>query len=542
MTVRAAESRRVVVIGGGVSGLATAALLAHDGCRVTLLEQQDVVGGRAGLWEADGFRFDTGPSWYLMPEVFDHFFRLLGTSTAEQLDLVTLDPGYRLFAQGSTQTPGGDAPLDIRSDGAANRALFESVEPGAAAALDCYLASASETYRLAVDRFLYATYASPRPLLDPAVLRRLGRLARLLVEPLDRYAAGFVHDTRLRQLLGYPAVFLGTSPTRAPSMYHLMSHLDLDDGVRYPMGGFAELIARVAALAEAAGADLLTRARVVGIRTDTRGGRARVCGVEWADASGARHVTEADLVVSAADLHHTETQLLPPELRTHPERLWRRRDPGPGAVLAMLGVRGDLPQLAHHNLFFTTDWEAGFARVFGARPGIPDPASLYVCKPSATDPGVAPAGHENLFVLVPVAADVSIGAGGVDGAGDRIVERTADAAIAQVAAWAGIPDLADRIVVRRTVGPDDFAQRFNAWRGGALGLAHTLRQSAFFRPGNASRRVDGLLYAGSSTIPGIGLPMCLISAELIVKRLRGDASAERLAEPLAPAARAERVR
>jgi len=532
------EPRRAVVIGGGISGLATAALLAHDGHAVTVLEQQDAVGGRAGSWERDGFRFDTGPSWYLMPEVFDHFFRLLGTSAHEQLDLVTLDPGYRLFAEGER------APLDIRASGAANRALFESVEPGGAAALDRYLASASETYRLAVDRFLYATYASPRPLLDPAVLRRLGRLVRLLVEPLDRYAAGFVGDTRLRQLLGYPAVFLGTSPGRAPSMYHLMSHLDLDDGVRYPLGGFAELVARVAALAEAAGAELVTGARAVAIETQSGRGRgrgARVSGVDWVDTAGTRHVTEADLVVSAADLHHTETQLLPPALRTHPERRWRRRDPGPGAVLAMLGVRGALPQLTHHNLFFTTDWEAGFARVFGSRPGIPDPASLYVCKPSATDPGVAPAGDENLFVLVPVAADVSIGAGGVDGAGDRLVERTADAAIAQVAAWAGVPDLADRIVVRRTVGPDDFAQQLNAWRGGALGLAHTLRQSAFFRPGNASRRVEGLLYAGSSTIPGIGLPMCLISAELVVKRLRGDVSAERLPEPVAPATRAERV-
>ncbi|QNE33891.1 phytoene desaturase family protein [Leifsonia shinshuensis] len=534
---------RVVIVGGGIAGLATAALLAHDGRRVTLLEQQDELGGRAGLWEADGFRFDTGPSWYLMPEVFEHFFRLLGTSAAEQLDLVTLDPGYRLFAEQ------GGAPLDIRADGRANRALFESVEPGAGAALDRYLASAAETYRLAVDRFLYATFATPGPLLDPAVLRRAGRLARLLFEPLDRYAAGFVTDTRLRQLLGYPAVFLGTSPGRAPSMYHLMSHLDLDDGVRYPLGGFTELIGRIAALAEAAGAELVTGARVTAIRTEPghgRRGRSRATGVEYVDAAGRAQVAEADVVVSAADLHHTETDLLPPHLRT-PERTWDRRDPGPGAVLAMLGVRGALPELTHHNLFFTTDWEAGFARIYGARRGfgrgtvIPDPASLYVCMPSATDPDVAPAGHENLFVLVPVAADVSIGRGGVDGAGDRLVERTADAAVAQVGAWAGIPDLADRIVVRRTVGPDDFAQGVNAWMGGALGLAHTLRQSAFLRPGNASKRVDGLLYAGSSTIPGIGLPMCLISAELVLKRLRGDGTAAPLPEPLHPASTGERV-
>ncbi|MDN4615661.1 phytoene desaturase family protein [Leifsonia sp. F6_8S_P_1B] len=534
--------KRVAVVGGGIAGLATAALLAREGHAVTLLEQNSDLGGRAGLWEHDGFRFDTGPSWYLMPEVFDHFFRLLGTSTAEQLDLVTLDPGYRVFAED------GRPPLDVRQSGEANRALFESVEPGAGAALDRYLAEAGETYRLAVDRFLYGTFASYRPLLSGEVVRRLGTLARLLLRSLESHAARTVDDVVLRQILGYPAVFLGTSPDRAPSMYSLMSHLDLDDGVRYPLGGFTTLIERIAALAEQAGAQLITGARVTAIRTAPPAGRsllsnarARATGVAYVSRDGALHEVEADVVVSAADLHFTETRLLPPALRSHPESAWERRDPGPGAVLAMLGVEGRLPQLTHHNLLFTTDWAANFERIYGADPGIPDPASLYVCKPSQTDPSVAPAGCENLFVLVPVPADVSIGAGGIDGAGDRLVERTADAAIAQIASWAGVPDLADRVILRRTVGPDDFASSFNAWRGGALGPAHTLQQSAFFRPGDASKRVDDLYYAGCSTIPGIGLPMCLISAELVVKRLRGDLTAGPLPEPLRPVPHPEPV-
>ncbi len=414
------------------------------------------------------------------------------------------------------------------------------MEPGAAAALERYLSSAAQTYRMAVDRFLYATFASFRPLLARDVLGRLPQLARLLLESLERFAAGYVENPRLRQILGYPAVFLGTSPDRAPSMYHLMSHLDLEDGVRYPLGGFAELPKRVAALAEGLGVEFRTGARVTGVATRRHGRRTHASGVHFVDDAGRAHTLHADIVVSGADLHHTETALLPAHLRTYPESYWERRDPGPGAVLVMLGIRGGLPQLTHHNLFFTTDWAGDFDRIYGAVPSIPDPASLYVCKPSETDGSVAPEGCENLFVLVPVPADVSIGAGGLDGAGDRQVEATADAAIAQIAAWAGIPDLPGRVLVRKTVGPDDFASQLNAWRGGALGPAHTLRQSAFFRGRNASRKVGGLYYAGATTIPGIGLPMCLISAELVVKRLRDDVSTGPLPEPL-PEPR-ERVR
>lgn len=169
---------------------------------------------------------------------------------------------------------------------------------------------------------------------------------------------------------------------------------------------------------------------------------------------------------------------------------------------------------------------------------MPDPASLYVCKPSGVDPDVAPEGFENLFVLVPIPADPTIGRGAVDGDGDARVEVLADTVIAQIASWTGIPDLASRITVRRTLAPGNFVEDLNAWRGTALGPAHTLAQSAFFRAGNVSKKVKGLYYVGGSTIPGIGLPMCLISAELIVKRLRGDVSTGPLPEPLTPHAEA----
>jgi phytoene desaturase len=530
---------KAVVIGGGVAGLASAALLARDGHDVELFEKNEVLGGRAGRWHHQGFRFDTGPSWYLMPDVFEHFFRLLGTTAAEQLDLVRLDPAYRVFFEDD------DRPVDLRSDLADATQVFETIEPGAGQRLEDYLASAREAYDLAVRRFLYTSYESMLPLLRPDVLRRLGRLTRLLAQPLEGFISRYVHDRRLAQVLGYPAVFLGTSPARAPSMYHLMSHLDLVDGVLYPRGGFGQVVDALGTLAEKQRARLHPGTTVTRIETeprDRRHRRPKVTGVTIRTADGRERTVPADVVVGAADLHHVENHLLPAELRSRPESWWARRDAGSGAVLVLLGVRGELPQLAHHSLFFTREWNEHFDVVHGSGAPLPDPASIYVSRTSATDPAVAPAGHENLFVLVPVPADPSIGAGGLDGRGDPEVERIADAAIGQIARWAGVPDLAERIVVRRTVGPKDFVEDVNAWSGSALGLAHTMRQSAFLRGGNASRKIAGLYYAGHNTIPGIGLPMCLISAEILLKRLRGDRSTHRLPEPLtAPAARVSRL-
>lgn len=279
---------RTVIVGGGIAGLATGALLAAEGHDVTVCEGGPEVGGRAGSWEQSGFRFDTGPSWYLMPDVFEHFFALLGTSAAEQLDLAPLSPAYRVFdADG--------ASLDVVSGREAATDLFERVETGAGARLDAYLDSAADAYELAVNRFLYDPYTTTAGLRDPALLRRLPRLLPLLTRSLASHVESRFTDQRLRQILEYPAVFLGGSPYGVPSLYHLMSHLDMNDGVLYPRGGFTAVIEAIARLARERGVTIRTASPVEEILVadgQTRG--VRLAGGE---------ILPADVVVSTADLH-----------------------------------------------------------------------------------------------------------------------------------------------------------------------------------------------------------------------------------------------
>jgi phytoene desaturase len=222
-------------------------------------------------------------------------------------------------------------------------------------------------------------------------------------------------------------------------------------------------------------------------------------------------VFQADYVVSNADIHHTETTMLPEKVRTFPESYWNDKEPGVSALLMYLGIRGELPQLEHHNLLFVDTWQQNFTAIYDDKT-FPKPASMYVCNPSKSDT-VAPDGHENLFVLVPLPAGVL--------PTDAEQTALADDYLRQLAAAIDVPDLGERVVYRKLFGPNDFITRFHSYQASALGSSHILRQSAFFRTPNRSKHVSNLFYVGGNTVPGIGLPMCLIGAELVFERITG---------------------
>jgi phytoene desaturase len=307
-------------------------------------------------------------------------------------------------------------------------------------------------------------------------------------------------------------VFLGTSPYEAPALYNLMSHMDFNQGVFYPQGGFYELIKALARVAEKNGATLRTNSPVTEIVVED--GETRGVQLE------SKEFVPADIVISNADIQFTETKLLDERWRTYNDKYWSKRVMAPSAFIIYLGVKEKLPNLIHHNLLFSEDWRKNFDDIY-KDPCLPEEPSLYVCAPSVTDPGVAPEGKENLFVLVPIASDLPIT--------EEEKEAYSEKVLALMEREMGLHGLREKIEFKRIYTVSDFAADYNAFKGTALGLAHTIWQTAIFRPNNHSKKVKNLYYVGAGTNPGIGTQICLISAELVYKRVHGIKTAEPLA-------------
>lgn len=478
--------KKVIVIGGGIGGLAASALLAKEGFDVTVLEKNSTVGGRARIWEKDGFRFDMGPSWYLMPEVFEHFFALFGKKREDYYSLKRLDPAYRVFFEA------GDG-VDVFSDMEKAAALFESFENGGAEKLRRYVDQSRYKYEVAMRGFLYKNYTSVFDFFNRRMLIEGSRLN--VFGSLDRMVSRLFKDRRARQLLEYAMVFLGTSPQKAPGLYSIMSHVDLNLGVFYPHGGLSAVAGSLQQLAESLGVKIHTGEPAE--RIVTSGGRAQA-------VVTSNETLSADLVVANADYAHVETRLLDDSARSKSASYWNRRVWAPSMFLLYLGLNRRLHKLTHHNLYFSENWNEHFDTIF-KHPGWPQKPCFYVSCISKSDDNAAPADGENVFVLVPVAPGLQDT--------DEQRQSYADHVISHVEEVSG-ESIRSAIAVQRIYSQRDFIDDYNAYRGTALGLSHTLGQTAVFRPPPQSRRVKNLYYTGQYTHPGVGVPMVLISAQV----------------------------
>ena len=485
---------RIVIIGSGFGGLSAACFLAKAGHSVEVFEKNEIAGGRAGVFQAEGFTFDMGPSWYLMPEVFEHFFEAMDEKVEDWLDLVKLTPSYQVFFENQ------DPPTVIYSDIAKDKATIEKLEPGAGVKLEIYLEKCAKLYHLVLDKFLYRSYPTYKSLFN--LESALTGFKIPLFTTMEPYVGRLFKSDKVKKLLQYTMVFLGSSPYKAPAVYSMLSHTDFNQGVLYPQGGIYKIVESMEAIARKHGVIFHFNTPVASIMTKSK----KAYGVRLENG----HEITSDLVISNADLHFTENSLLNKQDRSYSDKFWQKSVQAPSALLIYLGVKGKIDGLLHHNLYFCEDWKKNFAQIFDT-PAWPDNPSFYICTPSKTDASVAPEGDENMFILVPLACDL--------GYDQKFIEDYSEKILKLVEKHLHIADLSSRIVYKKIFGPHDFTSRYNSYRGTGLGLAHTFNRTGPFRPDGASKKLTNLFYTGANVHPGIGMPICIISGQLTAERI-----------------------
>lgn len=481
--------KRVVVVGAGLGGLAAACHLAGAGHRVTVVERQSHPGGRAGRLVREGFSFDTGPTVLTMPDLLGEVFHAVGADMADHLRLRPLDPAYRAtFADGST--------IRVRHGREAMAAeIREQCGHAEEAAFHRFCAWLERLYQLEMPSFIVRNYDHPwdlarpiRPALELLRLRGLGNLARTV----RRY----FRDERLQRLFSFQSMYAGLAPQEALAIFAVITYMDSVAGVFFPDGGIHSVPLAMAAAAEKGGVEFRYDTTV---RQVLHGDAVR--GVELADGE----TIDADAVVVNADLPGGYDLL--PKLAL-PNRL-RKAIFSPSALVWHVGVRG-LPgkDVAHHNIHFAAGWEKAFRSLLRDGQLMPDP-SMLVSVPSTTDPSLAPEGSSTLYVLEPVP---NLAAGRVDWSRERGASR--DRLAARLDDW-GYPSA---VVTEELVDPRDWAQEGMA-AGSPFSLAHRFFQSGPFRPSNIDKRVRGLVFTGTGTVPGVGVPMVLVSGRLAAERV-----------------------
>lgn len=494
---------KVVVIWWGIWGLSSAIHLAQAWYDVSLYEKNDHVWWRASLLEENGYRFDMGPSWYLMPDVFEKFYKDVWEDINEHLTLTKLAPSYRIFFTPQNQI------VDVMADVEKDLATFEAIEPGVTPHFREYLRRASYQYTIALSKFVYRNYDSIFDFFD--VDTAIKGMKLNVLQTMNRYVKKFFKTEEMQKIVSYPLLFLWTSPYDALAIYSIMSHVDFVQWVRYPQWWLYEIIRSLEKIARKNGVKIYTNSPITKITTREEKGRfgrtkTYTTGVMLASWE---HVA-ADIVVSNADMAYTELNLIETKQQTYNEKYWEKKTLAPSAYMLYLWVDGKLPMLTHHNLIFTQDRHKNFAEIFD-KPVLPTDPSMYICKSSETDSTVAPEGKENIFVLVPCAPWLTLTETEEKAYSEKVLDMLADVC--------HIPDFKNRIEYSKLFHIKHFTERYNAYKGTALWLAHTLSQTAIFRPNNYSKKIKGLYYTGAFTNPWVGTQMCLISGELTAERI-----------------------
>ncbi|HEX8993350.1 MAG TPA: phytoene desaturase family protein [Anaerolineales bacterium] len=493
------KAKTVIVIGAGIGGLTAAIHLAQRGLQVTIVEKNSGPGGRCDRFSREGHHFDTGPTLFVMPLLYEAEFRALGTSVQECLDLERVDPTYRLVFDDGSQ-------LALTSDMNSMQAQLESIEPGSFQGLLRYLQEGDRHYGLTLDKLVNRDFRRASDFFNLQTLALIFRLKPFIHH--YRNMAAYFHDPRLKAAFTFQDIYMGLSPFEAPATFSLMPYSELAHGVWYPRGGMYRIVECLTKLARAAGVEFIFNSAVD--RIDTARTRAR--GVLLAD--GTR--LEADVVLANADLPYVYQDMLPHEGST---AALSHKQFSCSVISFFWGVDQTYEALGPHTLFLAQDYRQNFES-FTRPPWLAANPSLYVHAPARLDPSMAPHRQDTLTAIVPV------GHMSEDGAQDW--GKLRDEARQQVfrrLGTLGITDLDAHIKFEETYTPPSWHKRYNLVKGSTHGLSHTLTQLAYFRPSNRHARYRNLYFVGASTHPGTGMPTAMLSGRLVAQRIMDDLAA-----------------
>jgi phytoene desaturase len=481
----------VAVIGSGFSGLAAASFLAKEGFDVTVFEKNSLPGGRARKFDASGFVFDMGPSWYWMPDVFEKYFQNFGKQPSDYYELKRLDPSYRIFF-------GKNDHLDIPAGTEALCNLFETLEPGSGKRLLHFLEEGKLKYDIGINSLVHKPGLSLTELLDPSVIK--GAFKLHVFQSISTYIRKFFKNERLIKLLEFPVLFLGATPGKTPALYSLMNYADMQLGTWYPMGGMYKIVEGMTSVAKDLGVKFEFNHAVDGVEMNA---------IKAKGLWSGKKLFPSDYVVAGADYHHVEQNIIPKPFRKYSSNYWNSRVMAPSSLIFYLGLNKKVKSLLHHTLFFDEDFGKHANEIY-QNPQWPSSPQFYVCCPSKTDSTVAPEGHENLFILIPVAPGLH------DAESTR--EKYFEMILNRIENITG-ESIRDHIVYKRSYAHNDFISDYNAFKGNAYGLANTLLQTANLKPSLTNKKIPNLFYTGQLTVPGPGVPPALISGQVVAKEL-----------------------
>ena len=482
-------SKTINILGSGFSSLAASCYLAKAGHKVTVFEKNSQIGGRARQYKKDGFLFDMGPTWYWMPDVFERFFNDFNKKPSDYYQLEKLNPAYEVYFGIGDSAVIPDNLDEIYS-------LFEKEEKGSSLHLKKFLKQAKNNYDVAVKDLVYRPGVSPLELITPKTINKLNQLFFDIRSQIQKR----FNNPRLIKILEFPVLFLGAKPGNTPAMYNFMNWADFGLGTWHPIGGMFEVIKAMESLAKELGVTFKTNANVEKLKVVNDS-------VERIVVNGESQ-NSADIVLSGADYHHTET-LLDAQYRQYSEAYWNKKTFAPSSLLFYVGFNKKLKNVSHHTLFFDEEFDSHAEYIYDT-PSWPKDPLFYASFPSISDNAFAPKEKEAATFLIPIASGIEDTEAHREKYLNIIIDRLEKLTNQK---------LKDEVLFVKSYCINDFIEDYNSYKGNAYGLANILTQTAFLRPNIKSKKVKNLYFTGQLTVPGPGVPPALISGKIAAESI-----------------------